>query len=219
MRANQMTTESKQELQRKAIKGRCMPNNVTAGQLRRQIDLTQEVYNIMLAHHQWTRECGFKMRKNTYQLNKVFKQGKEQFPHWRELDSRAVCAAQKHLEKSIEMEGKPDGKGDKFGAPTPRSQKWKQSYTTDQFRIFGKQIKLNKIAHPIRMHQSLPQGWTTKQATISLDCGKWYVSISMIAEKETYPPIRKEGKEIGIDLGAGVGNLVVTTDDSKAQNP
>ena len=204
---------------RKAIKGRCYPNNRIAIQLLRQIELTAEVYNCMLGHHQWTVECGFKMRKNTYQLYRIFKQGKEQFPHWQELDSRAVCSAIKFLEKSIEMEGKPDGKGDKFGAPTPREQKWKQSYTTDAFQLFGKQIRLRKIDRPIRMHHSLPQGWIPKQATISLDCGRWYVSISMIAEKETYPPMREDGKEIGIDLGAGAGNLVVTTDNRRFESP
>ena len=219
MRANPTTMASKQELQRKAIKGRCYHNNRTVLQLLRQIALTAEVYNCMLGHHQWTKACGFKMRKNTYQLYRIFKQGKEQFPHWQELDSRAVCSAIKFLEKSIEMEGKPDGKGDKFGAPTPREQKWKQSYTTDAFQLFGKQIRLRKIDRPIRMHHSLPQGWIAKQACISLDCGKWYVSISMIAEEETYPPNREEGKEIGIDLGAGSGNLIVTTDDRRFESP
>lgn len=219
MRANPMTAGKKPELIRKAIKGRCYPNNRIASQLLRQIELTTEVYNCMLGFHQWTRACGFKMRKNTYQLYKVFKQGKEQSPHWRELDSTAANTAVKFLEKSIEMEGKPDGKGDKFGAPTPRAQKWKQSYTTTQFHIFGNQIKLSKIDRPIRMARPIPDGWTPKQASISLDCGKWYVSISMIAEEEVYPPLRTEGKEIGIDLGAGAGNLVVTSDNRRFENP
>lgn len=219
MRANPMTTEKKPELQRKACKGRLYPSNQSAFQLLRQIELTQEVYNAMLGFHQWTRACGFKLRKNTYQLHRIFKQGKAQFPHWQELDSRAVCSAIKFLEKSIEMEGEPDRKGGKFGAPTPRVQKWKKSYTTTQFSIFGKRIKLNKIDLPIRMDRPIPAGWTPKQATISLDCGRWYVSISMIAEKETYPPLRTEGKEIGIDLGAGSGNLVVTSDNRRFESP
>ncbi len=231
---------------RKAVKGRCYPNNRIASQLLRQIDLTAEVYNAMLAHHQWTRECGFKIgnrkwnKKKTKQyfkiqpenhkFYKVFKQGKEQFPHWKELDSRAVTLAVKFLEKSIEMEGKPDGKGDKFGAPTPREQKWKKSYTTDQFEIVGKKIGVSRVHELgekgrrqmkdwIRMARPVPAGWIPKQVTISLDCGKWYVSISMIAEKETYPALRTEGKEIGIDLGAGLGNLVVTTDNRRFENP
>jgi len=128
-------------------------------------------------------------------------------------------------DKAFKAWGKPDGKGDVFGEPsfarfTDSTQSFRvQMQNERQPKIYqnGKRFMLPHLGNmKVRWHKHAPNQ-KPKMVTLKKSAnGRFHLSFLIEAKQ---PVVRKTGRQIGIDVGGKLDNLVVTSDGQRFAIP
>lgn len=200
---------------RKGYKFRLYPNKKQREFFAKCFGCARFMYNkILTDHNEYYKETGKYLKVTPAKY-------KKEFPWLKEVDSLALCNAQKNLDQAFSnfFENSED-----FGYPEIKTKKSHHfSYTTNNLidkngnhsiRIEGHYIRLPKI-DPVKFKQHRPITGKIKSATISQEpSGKYYVSILVETEITSKP---NTGAVIGIDLG--LKDFAVTSDGLHIENP
>lgn len=198
-----------------AVRFRAYPTEEQARQINRTIGCVRFAYNLMLetriAHYQTTwGSCSPTpaLYKDTY-------------PFLREVDSLALCNAQRALEKAYQnffdngCKGFPRYKSKHHG---------KASYTTNRIgnniRLDNKarRLKLPKLGWlAVRQHKRIPDDWKLKSVTVG-HCPSGRYTATILFEYETQIPEKvKPVKPVGLDYASH--GLYVSSDGEHAEYP
>jgi putative transposase len=204
---------------------RIYPNKKQKVLINNTFDSCRVVYNTLLNSRKTICKCYKKYEKNCeklgvkidkYQFNSLNKEPtvpniKDRFPELKEVDSLALCAEWKHLNRSFSNFYSKRAKFPKF-----KNKKDKNTYTTSRvnnnIRIQGNKIRLPKLGMiKINLHRALPKGYKIKRVVVKNDkCDRYYVAIIIEFNLNVSNKINIK-KSVGLDFK--IGNVFVSSDN------
>ena len=198
----------------KAYKYRMYPNKEQENLINKTFGCVRFIYNKMLTDK-------IKYYAETKQLLKnTPAQYKYEFEWLKEVDSHALCNAQRNLQIAYVRFFREQ----KMGSPQFKSKrKDSRSYTTNEVNnniyIEEGKIKLPKLGFiKIKLHRQIPEGHKIKSCTISkTPSGKYYVSILVEYEQEIPKPIINLNNILGLDMD--MKNLYTDSQGIRAKYP
>ena len=205
----------REQVMNRAIKCRIEPNKLQKELLEKTFGSCRFLYNRMLTDRKLSELTGERkeIRPAVY---------KKEYPWLREVDSLALCNVQLNLEAAFRDYRRVKGRG---YPRYKRKHHSRRSYTTNvvtgNIRIEGKKLRLPKIGMVrIRVHRTIPCGWTLKNVTVSKEAsGKYYASLLYeVPESENQAEgTDREKRCLGIDYA--MDGLAVMSDGTKAEYP
>ena len=199
----------------KAFRYRLRPTKAQAAALTEQLRLCRQLYNCALEE----RIGAYKKEKKTvtgYDQMKALPEIKEALPEYKGVYSQVLQDVLKRLEKTYQNFFRRVKQGaKKVGFPRFKGAGWYDSLTYPQlgFSVAGDVAYFSKIGN-IRLRLSRPLEGKLKTATITRDCGEWYVSYVCEVEPK---PLPKTGSSVGVDVGTTW--FSITSNGEFVENP
>ena len=199
----------------KAFKYRLRPTKSQEAALTEQLRLCRQLYNGALEE----RIGAYKKAKKTisgYDQMKYLTEIKATLPEYRGVYSQVLQDVLKRLDRTYQNFFRRVKQGaKKVGFPRFKGAGWYDSFTYPQtgFSVAGDVAYFSKIGN-IRLRLSRPLEGKVRTATITRDCGEWYVSYA--CEVETRP-LPATGNSVGVDVGTTW--FAVTSDGEFVENP
>ena len=198
-----------------AVKYRMYPTSEQARQINRTIGCARLVYNLMLetriAYYQDTWE-------SAYPTPRMYK---DDYPFLKDVDSYALCNAQRNLEKAYNN----FFASHKHGFPKYKAKhRSRQTYTTNyshgniRFENGGTRLKLPKVgAVRVRQHKTIPADWKLKSVTVErAPSGRYEASVLFECETQLPEPVTPR-TFLGLDYSSH--DLYVSSDGETADYP
>ena len=187
------------------------PNTEQQELLGKYFGCTRFVYNYFLNERMEQYKTAQKS-DNYYEQAKKLTQLKKQDDYgWlEEINSQTLQHSLRHLESAYLNFFRGNS-----GFPRFKSKKSKNTFVVPQFcSVVDNSISLPKFKSTIKIKKHQDVSGNVHSMTISKDCdGKYYVAI--LAE-QSYEPIQKSNKSVGIDLG--LKDFVITSDGKIYKN-
>jgi len=203
----------------RAYKFRAYPSQSQKSALNHQMQLSKELYNLLLEQSKKYYEETVKTLTE-YRMNVWLTQLKKERPEFKEIHSQVLQNVSKRISeayKSFFRRCKAKKTGKKVKVGFPRYKKFVSSLTFPQaggFSIGKKKVRLSKIGNVNFVNHREIDG-TPKTCTIKkTKTGEWFVTIA--TEKEDIFPFTNGGGAVGIDLG--IKKYAVLSDGSILQN-
>lgn len=199
----------------KAFRYRLRPTKAQEVALNQQLRLCRDLYNCGLEE----RIEAYKKAKKTitgYDQMKHLTEIKAALPEYKGVYSQVLQDVLKRLDRTYQSFFRRVKQGaKKVGFPRFKGAGWYDSLTYPQlgFSLSGDVAYFSKIGN-IRLRLSRPLEGKLKTATITRDCGEWYVSY--VCEVETQP-LPKTGHAVGLDVGTTW--FAITSDGDFVENP
>ncbi len=177
--------------------------------------LCRNLYNCALEE----RIGAYKKAKKTvtgYDQMKALPEVKEVLPEYKSVYSQVLQDVLKRLDKTYQSFFRRVKQGaKKVGFPRFKGAGWYDSLTYPQlgFSVTGDVAYFSKIGN-IRLRLSRPLEGKLKTATITRDCGEWYVSYVCEVEPQ---PLPETGSSVGVDVGTTW--FAITSDGEFVENP
>lgn len=195
----------------KTYKFRMYPNAEQKDLLSKYFGCSRFVYNYFL-NERIEQYKATQKSDNYYDQAKKLTQLKKQedFAWLREINSQTLRHNLRHLESAYLNFFRGNAKFPRF-----KSKKDKNSFVVPQFcSVVDNYISLPKFKSNIKIKKHQEILGNVRSMTISKDCdGKYYVSI---LTEQSYEPIQKSNKSVGIDLG--LKDFVITSDGKIYKN-
>ena len=187
------------------------PNAEQKDLLSKYFGCTRFVYNYFL-NERMKQYKATQKSDNYYDQAKKLTQLKKQdeFLWLKEINSQTLQHSLRHLESAYLNFFRGNAKFPRF-----KSKKDKNSFTVPQFcSVVDNSISLPKFKSYIKIKKHQDILGNIRSMTISKDCdGKYYVAI---LTEQSYEPIQRSNKSVGIDLG--LKNSVITSDGKIYKN-
>nr|WP_041220756.1 RNA-guided endonuclease TnpB family protein [Deinococcus geothermalis] len=198
----------------KTFRYRLRPTKAQEATLTEQLQLCRNLYNAAL---QERRDAYRKAGKTVtaYDQMKYLTEIKEALPEYKSVYSQVLQDVLKRLEKAFGAFFRRVKAGQTPGYPRFKGAGWYDSicYPQSGFSVSGKTAFFSKIGNiRIRLHR--PLEGKLKTATITRDCGEWYVSYVCEVEAQ---PLPKTGSSVGVDVGTTW--FCITSDGEFVENP
>lgn len=198
----------------KTFRYRLRPTKVQEAALLEQLRLCRNLYNAAL---QERRDAYRKAGKTVtaYDQMKYLTEIKAALPEYAGVYSQVLQDVLKRLEKAFKAFFRRVKAGQTPGYPRFKGVGWYDSFTYPQsgFSVSEKTAFFSKIGNiRIRLHR--PLEGRLKTATITRDCGEWYVSY--VCEVES-TPLPATGSAVGVDVGTTW--FAITSDGEFVENP
>ena len=134
----------------------------------------------------------------------------EEFVWLKEINSQTLQHSLRHLESAYLNFFRGNAKFPRF-----KSRKDKNSFVVPQFcSVVDNSISLPKFKSNIKIKKHQEMSGNVRSMTITKDCdGKYYVAI---LTEQSYEPVQKSNKSVGIDLG--LKDFVITSDGKVYKN-
>lgn len=207
----------------KAYRYRIHPNLEQMKRIRKTFGCVRFLYNQMLAERKKrTEQNRDEQSPSTRERYRSPSQYKMEFDWLREVDSLALCNAERNLKTAF----KNFFSDKKVGYPSFKSRKKPvQSYTTNNqkgtIRISedGKHVRIPIMGEiRIKLHRQIPAGHTIKSATISCSAsGKYHISILTEYETNVEPVMVSAENILGLDYSSQ--SLYIDHNGGSAQYP
>lgn len=195
----------------KTYKFRMYPNAEQKDLLSKYFGCSRFVYNYFL-NERMEQYKATQKSDNYYDQAKKLTQLKKQedFAWLREINSQTLRHNLRHLESAYLNFFRGNAKFPRF-----KSRKDKNSFVVPQFcSVVDNSISLPKFKSNIKIKKHQDISGNVRLMTISKDCdGKYYVAI---LTKQSYEPIQKSNKSVGIDLG--LKDFVIASDGKIYKN-
>ncbi|WP_229723738.1 RNA-guided endonuclease InsQ/TnpB family protein [Deinococcus aerolatus] len=199
---------------RKAFRYRLRPTKAQEAALLEQLRLCRNLYNAAL---QERRDAYRKAGKTitAYDQMKYLREIKEALPEYKGVYSQVLQDVLKRLEKAFKAFFRRVKAGQTPGYPRFKGAGWYDSicYPQSGFSVAGDVAYFSKIGN-IRLRLSRPLEGKIKTATITRDCGEWYVSYVCEVEAQ---PLPATGSAVGVDVG--ITYFCITSDGEFTENP
>ena len=199
----------------KAFRYRLRPTKAQEAALTEQLRLCRQLYNCALEE----RIGAYKKARKTisgYDQMKYLTEIKAALPEYKGVYSQVLQDVLKRLDKTYQSFFRRVKQGaKKVGFPRFKGAGWYDSLTYPQlgFSVSGDAAYFSKIGN-IRLRLSRPLEGKLKTATITRDCGEWYVSYVCEVEPQ---PLPKTGSSVGVDVGTTW--FAITSDGEFVENP
>ena len=199
----------------KAFRFRLRPTKAQEAALNEQLRLCRNLYNCALEE----RIGAYGKAKKTisgYDQMKYLTEIKVALPEYRGVYSQVLQDVLKRLDKTYQSFFRRVKQGaKKVGFPRFKGAGWYDSLTYPQlgFSVAGDVAYFSKIGN-IRLRLSRPLEGKLKTATITRDCGEWYVSYVCEVEAQ---PLPVTGNSVGVDVGTTW--FAITSDGEFVENP
>ncbi|MFB9992700.1 RNA-guided endonuclease InsQ/TnpB family protein [Deinococcus oregonensis] len=199
----------------KAFRYRLRPTKAQEAALTEQLRLCRNLYNCALEE----RIGAYRKAKKTitgYDQMKYLTEIKAALPEYKGVYSQVLQDVLKRLDKTYQSFFRRVKQGaKKVGFPRFKGAGWYDSLTYPRlgFSVAGDVAYFSKIGN-IRLRLSRPLEGKLKTATITRDCGEWYVSY--VCEVGTRP-LQKTGNSVGVDVGTTW--FAITSDGEFVENP
>ncbi|WP_293913002.1 transposase [Deinococcus sp.] len=199
----------------KAFRYRLRPTKAQEAALTEQLRLCRQLYNCALEE----RIGAYKKEKKTisgYDQMKALPEIKEALPEYKGVYSQVLQDVLKRLDRTYQSFFRRVKQGaKKVGFPRFKGAGWYDSLTYPQlgFSVSGDVAYFSKIGN-IRLRLSRPLEGKLKTATITRDCGEWYVSYVCEVEPQ---PLPETGSSVGVDVGTTW--FAITSDGEFVENP
>lgn len=198
----------------KAYRYRLYPTRAQEAVLLEQLRLCRNLYNCAL---QERRDAYRKARKTVtgYDQMKSLTEIKEALPEYRGVYSQVLQDVLKRLDKAFQGFFRRVKAGQTPGYPRFKGAGWYDSicYPQSGFSVSDKTAYFSKIGNlKIRLHR--PLEGKIKTATITRDCGQWYVSYVCEVDAQ---PLPATGSAVGVDVGTIW--FAITSDGEFVENP
>ncbi|WP_235204151.1 transposase [Deinococcus sp. RL] len=198
----------------KTFRYRLRPTKAQESVLLEQLRLCRNLYNAAL---QERRDAYRKAGKTVtaYDQMKYLTEIKAALPEYKGVYSQVLQDVLKRLEKAFQGFFRRVKAGQTPGYPRFKGAGWYDSicYPQSGFSVSEKTAYFSKIGNiRIRLHR--PLSGKVKTATITRDCGEWYVSY--VCEVEA-APLPATGSQVGVDMGTTY--FCITSDGEFVENP
>lgn len=198
----------------KAFRYRLYPTKAQEAVLGGQFRLCRTLYNAAL---QERRDAYRKAKKTVtgYDQMKYLTEIKAALPEYKGVYSQVLQDVLKRLDKAFQAFFRRVKEGSKPGYPRFQGRNRYSSicYPQSGFSVSEKTAYFSKIGNiRIRLHR--PLEGKVKTATITRDCGEWYVSY--VCEMEPQP-LPETGSAVGVDVGTTW--FCITSDGEFVENP
>lgn len=196
----------------KALKLRLYPSKEQIVFIEKHFGCTRVIYNHFLDYRQQQFSIGNKVNYLTTQkeLTKIKKQ--DEFLWLNEVSSQSLQMALRNLDHAYTMFFKQIGRYPKFKSKKDS----RQSFSIPQsIKLDENTLHIPKFKNGIKckIHRNIDG--EIKQATISRNNGKYYVSL-LIDDKNKIPEKVTPKNSVGLDVG--ITDLLVTSDNIKYEN-
>ena len=198
----------------KAFRYRLRPTKAQEATLLEQLRLCRNLYNAALQERRDAyRKAGVCL--TAYDQMKYLSEIKEALPEYKGVYSQVLQEVLKRLEKAFKAFFRRVKAGQTPGYPRFKGAGWYDSicYPQSGFSVAGDVAYFSKIGN-IRLRLSRPLEGKIKTATITQDCGEWYVSY--VCEVE-FTPLPATGSQVGVDVGTTY--FCITSDGEFVENP
>ena len=198
----------------KAFRYRLRPTKAQEATLLEQLRLCRNLYNAALQERRDAyRKAGVSL--TAYDQMKYLSEIKEALPEYKGVYSQVLQEVLKRLEKAFKAFFRRVKAGQTPGYPRFKGAGWYDSicYPQSGFSVAGDVAYFSKIGN-IRLRLSRPLEGKLKTATITRDCGEWYVSY--VCEVES-TPLPATGNQVGVDVGTTY--FCITSDGEFVENP
>nr|WP_189008998.1 RNA-guided endonuclease TnpB family protein [Deinococcus malanensis] len=198
----------------KAFRYRLRPTKAQEAALTEQLRLCRNLYNAAL---QERRDAYRKAKKTVtgYDQMKYLTEIKAALPEYAGVYSQVLQDVLKRLDKAFKAFFRRVKEGSKPGYPRFQGRDRFDSicYPQSGFSVSDKTAFFSKIGNiRIRLHR--PLEGKVKTATITRDCGEWYVSYVCEVEAQ---PLPVSGSSVGVDVGTTW--FCITSDGEFVENP
>ncbi|WP_380076322.1 RNA-guided endonuclease InsQ/TnpB family protein [Deinococcus antarcticus] len=198
----------------KTFRYRLRPTKAQEATLTEQLRLCRGLYNAAL---QERRDAYRKAKKTVtgYDQMKRLTEIKADLPEYKGVYSQVLQDVLKRLDKAFKAFFRRIKEGSKPGYPRFKGAGWYDSicYPQSGFSVSEKTAFFSKIGNiRIRLHR--PLEGKLKTATITRDCGEWYVSYVCEVESQ---PLPETGSQVGVDVGTAY--FCITSDGEFVENP
>ena len=174
------------------------PTAAQANYFARACGSRRHCYNQLLAHFQqpgvrWSKAAAYQ------QFITVIRPA---FPWYNEVSSRVTRNAIDDLDNAFKHFFRRVKLGQNPGYPTFKKKGVGDSFAlreSTKFDVQGRTLRIEKLKTRIDMRQKLRFTGKVKQATISQQAGKFYVSV--LVDTADYNPHAPEGEAVGVDFG------------------
>ena len=198
----------------KTFRYRLRPTKAQEATLTEQLRLCRGLYNAAL---QERRDAYRKAKKTVtgYDQMKYLTEIKAALPEYAGVYSQVLQDVLKRLDKAFKAFFRRVKAGQTPGYPRFKGAGWYDSicYPQSGFSVAGDVAHFSKIGN-IRLRLSRPLEGKLKTATITRDCGEWYVSY--VCEVES-TPLPATGNQVGVDVGTTY--FCITSDGEFVENP
>ncbi len=197
----------------RAMRFRIEPNKEQRILFEKTFGCCRFVYNRMLTDRKLSELTGERIKTTPA----VYK---NEFPWLKEVDSLALCNAQRDLEKAIREHKKiPERNYPGYKSKHHSKRSYRTNLVNNNIRIEGKKIVLPKAGPVrIRIHREIPEDWTLKSVTIVKEAsGKYHASILFEVPESENQAKGTEKRYLGIDYA--MDGLAVMSDGTKAEYP
>lgn len=140
---------------------------------------------------------------------------KEEFPWLEEVDSTALQSALRDLDTAYKNFFQKRSGFPKFKSRKKHESSYTSKCTNDNIQFLEKYVKLPKVGRVKIRGKRIPQGRIVNATVSQRPDGKFYVSLCC-AEVDM-PPLKKTGRNVGLDLG--IKEFCITSDGDKYKNP
>lgn len=198
----------------KAFRYRLNPTKAQEAVLEGQLRLCRNLYNCAL---QERRDAYRKAGKTVtgYDQMKYLTEIKAALPEYAGVYSQVLQDVLKRLDKAFKAFFRRVKSGEKPGYPRFQGKGRYDSicYPQSGFSVSEKTAFFSKIGNiRIRLHR--PLEGKVKTATITRECGEWYVSYVCEVEAQ---PLPETGSSVGVDVGTTF--FCITSDGEFVENP
>ncbi|MBB6018719.1 RNA-guided endonuclease InsQ/TnpB family protein [Deinococcus radiopugnans] len=198
----------------KAFRYRLCPTKAQEAALNEQLRLCRTLYNAALEE----RKAAYKKARKTltgYDQMKHLSEIKAELPEYKGVYSQVLQDVLKRLDKAFQAFFRRLKAGQTPGYPRFQGRDRYDSicYPQSGFSVSEKTAFFSKIGNiRIRLHR--PLEGKIKTATITRDCGEWYVSYVCEVEPR---PLPVSGSSVGVDVGTTW--FAITSDGEFVENP
>ena len=178
---------------RKAFKFELIPNGAQIRKMKQFCGCSRFVFNRALTYQNEKYKADKSFKFSYKKIANLLPEWKKELVWLKDCHSQVLQQSLKDLEKAFKN----------FFNKKSHFPKFKRKGEKDSFRFpQGCKLEQNRIYLPkigwVRYRNSRQVIGTLKNVTVSMKCGKWYVSIQTEYEQEIPTP---NGGEIGIDMG------------------
>ena len=175
------------------------PTPDQADYLNRACGARRHCYNQLLAHFsqegvKWSKKAAYQHYMTVLRV---------QFPWYNEVSSRVTRNAIDDLDRAYQnFFRRVKAKAKNPGYPQFKKKDVRDSFAMrepSKFDVDGRELRIEKLKTRIKMRQPLRFAGPTKQATISKQAGRYFVSV--LVETEDYNPHAPSEPSVGVDFG------------------
>lgn len=175
------------------------PDAEQADYLNRACGARRHCYNKLLAHFsqdgvKWSKAAAYQYYMTVLRV---------QFPWYAEVSSRVTRNAIDDLDAAYKgFFRRVKAKAKKPGYPQFKKKDINDSFAMrepSKFDVEGRKLRIEKLKTRIKMRQPLRFTGPTKQATISKQAGRYFVSV--LVDTQDYNPHAPEQASVGVDFG------------------